>query len=89
MLSGTFAINNFSIFVVPDDKRIEKPFGKIENGFFHCGIPISLKHPEEDARAILHEVENLFDKNSAQRLELNGDVQLGIDGKEVSIGLTD
>ncbi len=86
-VSGTFAINNFSIFVEPDDKRVEKPFGKIEKAIFLCGIPISLKHPEKDAEEVLREVEKLFDTNSAQRLELIGDVQLGIDGKEVGIGL--
>lgn len=86
--SGTFSINNFSIFVEPDDKRVEKPFGKIENARFRCDIPIHLRNPEADARKILSEIENLFDHNIAQRLSLNGDVQLGIDGKEVAIGLT-
>ncbi len=87
-VSGTFAINNFSIYIEPDDKRVEKPFGKIQNATFRCGIPISLRNPEEDTRTVLREVEKLFDKNSAQRLELNGNVQLGIAGKEVGIGLT-
>ncbi len=86
--SGTFSINNFSIYIEPDDKRVEKPFGKIENATFRCGIPTSLKHPEEDAATILYEVEKLFEENVAQRLELSGDVQLGIDGKEVALGLT-
>ena len=86
-VSGTFAINNFSIIVVPDDERVEKPFGKIENATFRCDIPISLKHPEKDAKAVLHAVEKLFENNTSQRLDLTGDVQLGIDGREVSIGL--
>ncbi len=86
-VSGTFAIHDFSIFVEPDDSRLEKPFGKIDNAMFKCGIPISLKHPEKDAIAILHEIEKLFNENHAQLLELTGDVHLGMEGKEATIKL--
>jgi hypothetical protein len=83
-----FTINDFSIYIEPDEENVSKPFGKLENGYLKSRIPVYLKNPEESAREILQEVKKLFrENNTPMDLEIRSDVFLGIDQKEVKVGL--
>ena len=83
-----FTFNDFSLFVEPEENSEKKPFGKLENGYLKSRIPIYLKDPEESAREILAEVKTLFKENKTPiDLEIEVDVLLGIDDKEVKVGL--
>lgn len=83
-----FTFNDFSLFVEPGEDSDKKPFGKLENGYLQSRIPLYLKNPEESAREILAEAKTLFRENKTPMdLEIEVDVLLGIDGKEVKVGL--
>lgn len=83
-----FTFKDFALFVEPEENSDKKPFGKLENGYMKSRIPLYLKNPEESAREILAEVKTLFKENTTPLdLEIEADVLLGIDGKEVKIGL--
>lgn len=83
-----FTLKDFSVFVEPDDEDVKKPFGKLENGYLKSRIPLYLKTPEESAREIFAEIKNLFRENKTPMdLEINTEVLLGIDEKEIKVGL--
>ena len=83
-----FTFKDFSLFVEPEENSTKKPFGKLENGYMKSRIPLYLKNPEESAREILAEMKTLFQENTTPiDLEIEADVLLGIDEKEVKIGL--
>lgn len=83
-----FTLKDFSIFIEPEDNSDKRPFGKLNDGYVKSRIPIYLKTPEESARAILAEVKTLFHENKTPLdLEIMVDVLLGIDDKEVKVGL--
>lgn len=81
-------LKDFSVFIEPDEDDTSKPFGKLENGYLKSRIPVYLKTPEASAREILDEVKKLFHENKTPMdLEIQTDVSLGIDKKEVKVGL--
>ncbi len=81
-----FSFNEFSLFIHENDAR--KTFGKLENGHMKTRIPFYLKTPEESARNILAEVKTLFNENkTSMDIEIKTDVLLGIDDKEIKVGL--
>lgn len=83
-----FTFQDFSLFVEPEKKSIKRPFGKLENGYLKSRIPIKLTDPEESAKEILTEIKTLFRENkSPMDLEIKVDALLGIDDKEVKVGL--
>jgi hypothetical protein len=83
-----FTLKDFSVFIEPDEKTEKKPFGKLQNGYLTSRIPVYLKNPEESAREILDEIKILFHENKTPLdLEFEVDVLLGIDDKEVKVGL--
>lgn len=83
-----FTLKDFSIFIEPEDNSDKRPFGKLNDGYVKSRIPLYLKTPEESARAILTEVKTLFHENKTPLdLEIMVDVLLGIDDKEVKVGL--
>lgn len=83
-----FTLKDFSVFIEPDEASEKKPFGKLENGYLTSKIPVYLKNPEESAREILDEIKILFKENKTLlELEIEVDVLLGIDDKEVKVGL--
>ena len=83
-----FTLKNFSVYAEPDEKSETKPFGKLENGYLKSRIPLYLKTPEESAREILAEIKTLFhDNRTPFNLEIKVDVLLGIDEKEIKVGL--
>jgi len=83
-----FTLKNFSLYIEPDENSPKKPFGKLKNGYLKSRIPLYLKNPEESAREILSEIKNLFNENKTPiDFEIDVDVLLGIDDKEVKVGL--
>jgi hypothetical protein len=83
-----FTLTDFSVFIEPDEESEKKPFGKLENGYLTSRIPVYLKNPEESAREILNEINILFQENKTHLdLEIEVDVLLGIDNKEVKVGM--
>lgn len=83
-----FAFNNFSLFIEPEENSAKKPFGKLEHGFLKSRIPLYMKRPEESAREILAEIKTLFNENKTPLdLDIQVDVLLGIDEKEVKVNL--
>jgi hypothetical protein len=83
-----FTFKDFSLFVEPEKKSTKKPFGKLENGYLKSRIPLHLNYPEESAKEILAEVKILFRENRTPiDLEIEVDALLGIDEKEVKVGL--
>ena len=83
-----FTLINFSLFIEPDEHSETKPFGKLENGYLKSRIPLYLKTPEESAREILVEIKQLFHENKTPfDLIMEMDVLLGIDEKELKVGL--
>ncbi|MCK5701388.1 MAG: hypothetical protein KAI29_09555 [Cyclobacteriaceae bacterium] len=83
-----FTLKDFALFIEPEENSTKKPFGKLENGYLKSRIPLYLKNPEESAREILAEVKTLFRENKTPiDLEITADVLLGIDEKEVKVGL--
>lgn len=83
-----FTLKDFELFIEPEENSAKKPFGKLENGYLKSRIPLYLKNPEESAREILAEVKKLFRENKTPiDLEIKVDVLLGIDKKEVKVGL--
>jgi len=78
-----FTVNDFALFIEPNEKTTTKTFGKLKNGFLQSRIPIYLKSPEESAREFLSEVNKLFNENKTTiDMTIEVDVVLGIDGKE-------
>lgn len=83
-----FTLKDFSVFIEPDDSEVTKPFGKLENGYLKSRLPLYLKTPEESSKEILTEVKTLFHENKTPiDLEINVNVLLGMDQKEVEVGL--
>lgn len=83
-----FAFKDFSLFIEPEKKSAKKPFGKLENGYLKSRIPLHLKYPVESAKEILNEIKILFRENrTPMDLEIKVDAFLGIDDKEVKVGL--
>ena len=83
-----FTLRDFALFIEPEENSAKKPFGKLENGYLKSRIPLYLKNPEESAREIFAEVKTLFRENKTPiDLEIKADVLLGIDEKEVKVGL--
>ncbi len=83
-----FTFKDFSVFIKPDEENANKTFGKLENGYLKSRIPVYLKTPEASAREIIDEVKKLFQENkTAMDLVIQTDVFLGIDQKEVKVGL--
>lgn len=83
-----FKINNFSVFIEPDEDDEKRPFGQLKNGFLQSIIPVYLKNPEESAREILQEIKILFaESKTPMHLEIDVDVLLGIDDRELTVGL--
>lgn len=83
-----FTLENFSVFIEPDDNKANSTFGRLENGFINSKIPVYLKNPEESVREILQELKLLFEENKTQMdMEMDADVLLGIDDKLITVGL--
>jgi len=83
-----FTLKNFSMFIEPEEDNAKKPFGKLENGYLKSRIPLYLKNPEESAGEMLAEIKTLFHENRTPfDLEIEVDVLLGIDEKEIHVGL--
>ncbi|MCG8308679.1 MAG: hypothetical protein MI975_14900 [Cytophagales bacterium] len=83
-----FTFEDFRIFVAPEETSDKRPFGKLDNGYLKTRIPLYLKNPEESAREILNEVRKLFRENKTPiDLEIDVDALLGIDSREVKVGL--
>lgn len=83
-----FTFKDFSLFIEPEENSQKKPFGKLENGYLKSRIPLYLKTPEESVRNFLAELKILFYKNETPLdLDITVDVLLGIDDKEVKVGL--
>lgn len=83
-----FTLKDFFVYAEPDENSEKKPFGKLENGYLKSRIPLYLKTPEESAKEILAELKKLFHENKTPfDLEIHMDVLLGIDDKEVKVGL--
>ncbi len=83
-----FTLKGFSFFVEPEDENTKKPFGKLEKGYLKSRIPVYLKTPEESVQEIVAEIKNLFRENKTPLdLEIKADVILGIDEKEIKVGL--
>lgn len=83
-----FTFKDFSLFIEPEKKSARKPFGKLEKGYLKSRIPLHLKYPEESAKEILSEIKILFKENKTPiDLEIKVDALLGIDEKEVKVGL--
>jgi len=83
-----FTLKGFFLFVEPDEDTHSKPFGKLENGYLKSRIPLYLESPEESARGILTELKTLFHHNkTSMDLDIMVDVLLGIEDKEVKVGL--
>lgn len=83
-----FKLNDFSLYIEPDEENTNKPFGRLNNGFIHSRIPVYMKNPEESAREILNEIKLLFaESKTPMDIEMYMDVLLGIDDKETKVGL--
>ena len=83
-----FTFKDFSIYVEPDERKVKKTIGKLENGFLKSRIPLYLKDPEASAREIFAEVKTLFDESrSTINLDIQADVLLEIDDKEIEVGM--
>jgi len=83
-----FTLTDFNLYVESDETNTSKPFGKLENGHIKSRIPLYLKYPEESAREILTEIRILFKDNQTRLdLDVSTEVLLGIDQKEVKVGL--
>ncbi|NJN27320.1 MAG: hypothetical protein HC819_15770 [Cyclobacteriaceae bacterium] len=83
-----FTFKDFSLFIHADGTEDQKTFGKLENGYMKTRIPLYLKTPVESAKIILAEMKKLFNQNhTPMDLELEADALLGIDGKEIKVGL--
>lgn len=83
-----FTVKDFSVFIEADENNSKKTFGKLENGYLQSRIPIYLKAPEASARELLTEVKTLFNENKTPfDLKIEVDVLLGIDEKEIKVGL--
>jgi hypothetical protein len=83
-----FTLKDFSVFIEPDEESEKKPFGKLENGYLTSRIPVYIKNPEESAREILDEIKILFQENKTHLdLEIKVDVLLGVDDKELKVGM--
>ena len=83
-----FKIKDFSIYIEPDEENENKPFGRLSNGFIQSRIPVYMKNPEESAREMLQEIKLLFaESKTPMDIEMQMDVLLGIDDKEIKVGL--
>ena len=83
-----FTFRDFSLFIHAEEPEARKTFGRLENGFLQSRIPLYLKTPEESAREIIAEVKTLFNESKTPMdLEIAADVLLGIDDKEIKVGL--
>lgn len=83
-----FTFNDFSLFIAPEKSSTKKTFGKLENGYLKTRIPLHLNYPEESAKEILSEIKTLFRESKTPiDLEIEVDTFLGIDEKEVKVGL--
>jgi hypothetical protein len=83
-----FKLNDFSLYIEPDEENTDKPFGRLNSGFIHSRIPVYMKNPEESAREILDEIKLLFaESKTPLDIEMHMDVLLGIDDREAEVGL--
>ncbi len=83
-----FTISNFNLNIIPNEDSPKKTNGKFENGYLRCRIPIYLNDPEESVREILDQMNALFHENKiSMDIDFRSDVHLGIDDKEVKVGL--
>ena len=83
-----FTFTNFKLLAEPEELSINKPFGKLDRGYLKTRIPLYLQHPVESAREIIQELRTLFKENKTNMdVQISADVLLGIDDKEVKVGL--
>jgi hypothetical protein len=83
-----FTVKNFSLFIQAEEQTEKKTFGKFENGYLITRLPLYLKSPEESGREILKEIKTLFkESKTSVDLDVRSDVLLGIDDKEIKVGL--
>lgn len=79
-------VDNFSLFVQPDEQNDKKPFGRLENAKISSRLPIYLKNPLESAKDVLAEVKALFrESKSPVDVQLSTKVYLSLDDKELGV----
>lgn len=81
-------IKDFDLFTTPVEDKPTKPYGKLKDGYINFRFPVYLKSPETSAKEILAQIKMLFHENDTPiNLDLRANAWLGIDGKEVKVGL--